>query len=95
MILQSLYDLYDRLKDDPAYKIAPHGWSRQKVGLKVVLKSNGELFDIQDARIKVNGKPRSRQLFVLGKTKPSGAGFNPCFLWDNAAYALGFKAGLT
>ncbi|HRP63851.1 MAG TPA: type I-C CRISPR-associated protein Cas8c/Csd1, partial [Phycisphaerales bacterium] len=24
-------------------------------------------------------------------SKPSGSGINPCFLWDNAAYMLGFK----
>lgn len=92
MILQSLYELYGRLGADEAYMIAPPGWSRQKVGLKVVIGRDGELFDIQDARIKENGKPRSRQIFVPGKTKPSGSSLNPCFLWDNAAYTLGFEA---
>ena len=28
---------------------------------------------------------------VLGDTKPSGSGINPCFLWDNSVYLLGFK----
>ena len=91
MILQSLYELYDRLKADDAYMIAPPGWSRQKVSLKIVLTPAGNLSDIQDARIKENGKPRSRQIFVPGKTKPSGSGLNPCFLWDNTAYALAYE----
>ena len=28
---------------------------------------------------------------VLGQAKPSGSGLNPCLLWDNAQYLLGFK----
>ena len=28
---------------------------------------------------------------VPGFTKSSGSGQNPCFLWDNAAYMLGYK----
>jgi len=88
MILQSLYELYQRIKDDPAYDIPPQGYSLQRVSFKVVLRKDGSLFDIQDVRIE--GRPR--QIRVLGVTKQSGSGFNPCFLWDNTAYMLGFKA---
>lgn len=92
MILQSLYKLYSRLKDDPEYQIAEPGYSLQKISFKVVLKPNGELFDIQDARvISDKGKKITDQVKVLGKGKPSGSGINPCFLWDNAAYMLGYK----
>jgi len=87
MILQSLHALYERLLDDPAYEIAPPGYSLQKITFKVVLRPDGTLFDIQDVRH--NGLPR--QLRVLGGTKPSGSGLNPCFLWDNTGYMLGFK----
>jgi CRISPR-associated protein Csd1 len=87
MILQSLHALYDRLKDDPAYEIAPPGYSLQKITFRVVLHADGRLFEIQDARL----DGRARQLRVLGDTKPSGAGLNPCFLWDNTGYMLGYK----
>lgn len=91
MILQSLYALYDRLKDDPDYNIAPFGYSLQRITFKIILRPNGELFDIQDARI-INGtKLQAQQLRVIGTGKPSGSGFNPCFLWDNTGYMLGFK----
>jgi len=87
MILQALHALYGRLKDDPAYAIAPEGYSLQKISFKVVLKPDGALFEMQDAR--QDGK--SRQLKVLGYTKSSGSGLNPCFLWDNTGYMLGYK----
>lgn len=91
MILQSLHDLYERLRADHAYGIPPPGESVQKVSFRVVLKPNGELFAIQDARVNVEGRLRPRLETVLGATKPSGSGLNPCFLWDNSTYMLGFK----
>jgi CRISPR-associated protein Csd1 len=91
MILQSLHALYDRLKDDPDYRIAPPGYSLQKISFKVVLRLDGSLFDIQDARIPSNGHLRAQQLIVPGDTKPSGAGINPGVLWDTTSYMLGFK----
>lgn len=91
MILQSLHALYDRLKDDPDYKIAPRDYSLQKVTFKVVLRPDGTLLDIQDVRHERGGRKLPRQVRVLGATKPSGSGLNPRDLWDNTAYLLGFK----
>lgn len=92
MILHSLYKLYDRLADDPAYEIAKPGYSPQKISFRVVLKPDGSLFAIQDARIKnAKGKPIADSQLVLGEAKPSGSGINPCLLWDNTTYMLGFK----
>lgn len=93
MILQSLYKLYDRLADDPAYEIAKPGYSPQKISFRVILKPDGSLFSIQDARIKnEKGKLIAAAQLVLGEAKPSGSGINPCLLWDNGAYMLGYKA---
>ncbi len=93
MIFQSLYQLYERLAGDPDYEIAAPGKSYQKVTFVVVLNRDGRLFDIQDARQPVAGKPLPRRTLVLGDTKPSGSGLNPCFLWDNAGYMLGWDPG--
>ncbi|MBP3302578.1 MAG: type I-C CRISPR-associated protein Cas8c/Csd1 [Opitutales bacterium] len=90
MILQELCNLYDRLKDDPAYEIPKPGYSLQKISFIVVLNPNGTLFDIQDARTQRGKKFVPREIFVPGTSKPSGSGLNPCILWDNAAYLLGF-----
>lgn len=92
MILQSLHALYDRLEHDSSYQIAPHGYSLQKITFRVVISPQGQLADIQDARIPVGGKLRPNPVRVLGSTKPSGSGLNPCFLWDNSAYLLGYRS---
>lgn len=90
MILQELCKLYDRLKDDPAYEIPRRGFSVQKISFIVVLDPDGALFDIQDARVQSGKKMVPRELLVPGATKPPGSGLNPCILWDNAAYLLGW-----
>jgi len=90
MILQSLNQLYDRLAADPSYEIARPGFSPQKISFRVVLKPDGTLFDIQDARIPdAKGKLQNDVMLVLGEAKPPGAGINPCLLWDNQTYLLG------
>jgi len=91
MILHSLAELYDRLKENPEYEITPQGYSPQKIGFKIILRPDGTLFDIQDARQpQEKGKPVALTQPVFGDAKPSGAGINPCFLWDKASYILGF-----
>lgn len=91
MILDALNQLYDRLAEDDSYEVAPPGHSLQKITFKVVLTPEGELLDIEDMRRSEDGRPKPRQLLVAGHTKPSGSGLNPCFLWDNSQYMLGFK----
>lgn len=92
MILQSLHELYDRLASDPDYEIAKPGYSPQKISFRIILKPDGSLFAIQDARIKNDkGKAFAETQLVLGEAKPPGAGLNPCLLWDNTSYLLGYK----
>jgi len=90
MILGELNALYDRLERDPAYHIAPLGYSLQKISFRVVLTPGGELLAIQDARRKEGTRLIPHQMLVLGPGKPSGSGLNPCFLWDNTKYILGY-----
>ena len=96
MILPALIDYYDRLAADPSAEVAPFGFSRQKVSFCIVLKPDGAVVEIADAREAVErGKGTKlvpRQLVVPGQSKPSGSGITPCFLWDNPAYLLGWKA---
>lgn len=100
MILQALNELYERLADDASYELPRPGYSTQKVSFCVVLKPDGTLVDIQDARITRTettkaGKEKttqfSRPVLVLGQAKDAGPGLNPCFLWDNSVYMLGYK----
>ncbi|MBX3316153.1 MAG: type I-C CRISPR-associated protein Cas8c/Csd1 [Phycisphaeraceae bacterium] len=96
MIIPALIKYYERLEADPDQDIAPLGFSRQKISFCVTLNSDGTLEAIEDMRRSPDsewgsGKPVARQLVVPGQAKSSGQGINPCFLWDNAAYTLGFK----
>ncbi|MEJ1297009.1 MAG: type I-C CRISPR-associated protein Cas8c/Csd1 [Candidatus Sedimenticola sp. (ex Thyasira tokunagai)] len=90
MILQSLNRLYDRLAADPAYAIASEGYSLQKIAFEVVIKADGELHQIIDVRDHSGKKPVPIQRLVPGQAKPPGSGLNPCFLWDNMAYLIGY-----
>lgn len=91
MIIPALIDYYDLLENDPESGIAPLGFSQQLMSFEIVLSPNGDAAEIRDARLPNDGKPRLRPLVVPGQSKPSGSGINPCLLWDNAQYMLGFK----
>lgn len=92
MILPALNSLYERYVNDPAVDIAPYGFSRQKIAFCVTLNKDGSLHAIDDVRVQNGKKLVPLSLVVCGNAKPSGSGVNPCFLWDNAAYMLGYKA---
>ncbi|WP_373652302.1 type I-C CRISPR-associated protein Cas8c/Csd1 [Schlesneria sp. DSM 10557] len=91
MILQALNSYYERLAAEPDSDIAPAGFSRQKISYAVVLDPDGSLHGIEDLRTGDGKKKVAASLLVCGDSKPPGAGVNPCFLWDNPAYMLGYK----
>lgn len=91
--LRALDQLYVRLADDDRYGLALPGYSTQKISFCLVLNLDGSLVGApQDERDTSGKKPLARQLSVPGQAKPSGQGLNPCFLWDNSAYLLGYKS---
>lgn len=92
MILQRLVEHYDRLATEPglATVLARPGYSRQKISFCVVLEPDGRLQQFQSLLDTGRTRPVPRQLLVPGEGKPTGSGINPGFLWDNAAYMLGF-----
>ena len=99
MILQSLTSLYDRLAEDPANGLPLTGYSLQNVTFILIIRADGTLVEIQDARQEVvqvgkNGKEkktlRPLNLIVPGQTKSTGQGINPCTLWDNLTYLCGY-----
>jgi CRISPR-associated protein Csd1 len=92
MIFQELNDLYDRLRTDPEYGVAPFGRSLQKITFKVVIRRDGSLVRIEDVRDHTGKSPRPVQIEVLGVAKSPGSGLNPSFLWDNSQYMLGVRA---
>jgi CRISPR-associated protein Csd1 len=91
MILQALNELYERWAGDPDSGIAPAGYSQQKIAFKVVINPDGTLHGIESDKLERDGKLVPKSVLVCGSAKPSGSGINPCFLWDNPAYMLGYK----
>lgn len=101
MIIPALTQLYDRLSQDPEVMekgdLPTMGKSRQKISFRIILKPDGTLVSMDDIRAidkplgKKVAKPHSIPILVLGANKSSGSGLNPCFLWDNCGYLLGYK----
>jgi CRISPR-associated protein Csd1 len=91
MILQSLEAFYNRLAEEGDESLVLPGFSRQNITFRVELKLDGSLVGIFHDRDESGKKPVPKKVLVLGASKPSGQGINPCFLWDNTAYMLGFK----
>ena len=93
MILQRLVEYYDRLAEDSQHidALAKPGFSQQKVSFCVVLNRDGSLQQFQSLLDPVGKRLVPRMMLMPGQAKPSGSGINPCFLWDNAAYMLGYK----
>jgi CRISPR-associated protein Csd1 len=90
MILRALYELYDRLASDADYGIAPAGFSYQRISFVVVINEDGSLHAVEDARSSIEGRLQTRRVLVPGGAKKTGSGLNPCFLWDNRVYVLGY-----
>jgi CRISPR-associated protein Csd1 len=88
MILQSLYSLYQRLAEDPSSGLPTPGFSLQGISFKVVLYPDGRLHEICAVK---DGEGRSVKMLMPGSSKPPGQGVNPCFLWDNTSYMLGYS----
>jgi len=91
VILEALVRHYDRL--NASGDVAAFGYSRQQCSFSLVIDAEGELQQIRRLIDDSSGRPRPQSLIVPGQSKPSGQGINPCFLWDNAGYMLGFAPG--
>jgi len=89
MILQSLNELYTRLAEDAAYEISPPGFSPQKISFRIVIKSDGNLVAIEDARIKnPRGQMIPDRLEVPAHEKRT-SGIKAQFMCDKPEYMLG------
>jgi CRISPR-associated protein Csd1 len=90
VILQRLAEYYDRVAGDAASasRLPKRGYSVQKISFCVVLTPQGRLQQFQSL---LDTAQKAPSFLVPGQAKSSGSGINPCLLWDNAAYMLGFK----
>jgi len=87
MILQALYQYYQRLLQDPESGVAPPKHSLVGVSFAVVIDNAGHLLDLIDLRS--DDKPL--RMLVPEHKRRSGKNPEPYFLCDNAKYFLGIS----
>ncbi|MBK8455543.1 MAG: type I-C CRISPR-associated protein Cas8c/Csd1 [Thiofilum sp.] len=88
MILQALYDYYQRKAQDPESALAPAGFEYKEIPFILELREDGSLNQIEDTRFIENKKKRAKaERVTQGVKKTSGVAAN--LLWDNAEYVLG------
>ena len=88
MILQALYDYYQRKAQDPESALAPSGFENKELPFILELRADGSLNQIEDTRSGEGKKRRAKSFLVpQGVKKTSGVAAN--LLWDNAEYVLG------
>lgn len=88
MIINALYQLYERLLADPQSGISPPNYSKTKVSHEIVLDEHGEIVSVIDLRIMENKKLIAREIDVPEQLKRAN-GINPNFLCDNSTYVFG------
>lgn len=88
MILQALYDYYERKSTDPDAHMAPPGFEWKEIPFVVEIDARGNPVQIEDTREGEGKKKRARAFLVpQGVKKTSGVVAN--LLWDNTEYVLG------
>ena len=93
MILQALYDYYQRKANGSECEIAPEGFSREQIPFLIRLTSDGEFIGIDDKRMP-DGKRLIGRKFLVPAAVSRTAGIKSNLLWDKAEYSLGIPDGL-
>ena len=88
MILQSLYQYYQRLLSDPDSQIALPGYSKVKVDFALNISRDGQLLNILDLRTKAGKKLVGLETDVPEQAKRT-SGKSANYLCDNSKYVLG------
>ena len=91
MILQALYEYYQRKTANDANALAADGFEYKEIPFIVVIDAEGKFVDLSDTR-EPNEKKQLRAksfLVPLGAKKPSAVKAD--LLWDTSEYALGIE----
>ena len=91
MILQALYEYYQRKAADPESNIAPVGFERKEIPFIIVIDEEGHFINLEDTRTIDVRQIRAKTFLVL-KTKSrtgSKASDTANVFWDHWGYVLG------
>ena len=91
MILQALYEYYQRKAADPDSKIAPEGFEWKELPYIVVIDEKGKLKALE-CTLDGEGKKKRARSFLLPQGVKRASGISANLLWDNIEYALGAGA---
>ena len=89
-ILQSLDGYYKRMAERG--EAEPPGFSREKIGFRIVLAEDGTPVSVQSLAVMTGRKQTPKLLYVPAAVKRT-VGILPNLLWDKTAYTLGRTAG--
>jgi len=91
MILQSLYDYYERKATEPESNIAPIGFEWKEIPFLIVIDKDGNAVRLEDTREKVGKKLIGKKFLLPQSLGRSGskAWATTFLLWDHYGYVLG------
>ena len=97
MILQALYDYYQRKAADPDSGIAPEGFEWKGIPFLIVIDKEGNFLALEDTREGDEKKKTAKQYLVPKSIgRPGSNGWMTSFLlWDHFGYVLGHSRGET
>ncbi|MDV0445547.1 hypothetical protein MmiAt1_11300 [Methanimicrococcus sp. At1] len=88
MILQALYEYYQRKAALPDSQIAPEGWQKKEIPYIIVLDADGRFITIEDTREGEGKNIRTKQFLVPAEVKKT-SGIKANLLWGNVEYVFG------
>ncbi|MFA5878938.1 MAG: type I-C CRISPR-associated protein Cas8c/Csd1 [Candidatus Margulisiibacteriota bacterium] len=88
MILQALYDYYQRKASDPESKIAPYGFEWKEIPFLIVIDEQGNFVNLEDTR-EGEGKNKRIKSYLLPRAVLRTIKIIPQLLWDKEEYLLG------
>lgn len=88
MILQALFEYYNRKASDPSNFIAPEGWEWKEIPYRIIINREGKFVTIEDTR-EGEGRIKRAKPFLVPQSVKRTVGIKANLLWDNLEYALG------
>lgn len=90
MILQALYEYYQRKVADEESSIAPLGFERKEIPFIIVIDEDGNFVNLEDTREGEGRNKRAKRFFVLKTKGRSGSNSwqTANVLWDHYGYVL-------
>lgn len=86
MILNALYDYYDRLNAWQEDSLAPIGFEDREIGFVIVVNNNGSFLEIEDFNNPNGGAQVFRVVQYIERT--SNASEVACVFWDSPEYVI-------